>query len=153
MRQDITLHVNGKIHTVNIEPDTPLIYILRNDLGLKGVKAACGLEQCGACDVIVDGAAVPSCQLEVHKVQGLEITTIEGLGTPDHLHPLQEAFAEHGALQCGFCTPGMIMNAYALLLKNPSLTREQIIMGMENNLCRCSAHKRIVRAIESVSTK
>jgi len=148
MRQDITLHVNGKIHTVNIEPDTPLIYILRNDLGLKGVKAACGLEQCGACDAIVDGAAVPSCQLEVHKVQGLEITTIEGLGTPDHLHPLQEAFIEEQAIQCGYCAPGMIVAAQGLLNRTRYPTDAEIREALADNLCRCGVHDRIRRAIK-----
>jgi carbon-monoxide dehydrogenase small subunit len=107
---------------------------------------------CGACTVVVDKEAVRSCVASIRSVRGKEVTTIEGLAKGDKLHPLQNAFAEYGAVQCGFCTPGMIMNAYAMLLKNPKLTRDQIIMGMENNLCRCSAHTRIVQAIESVST-
>jgi carbon-monoxide dehydrogenase small subunit len=108
---------------------------------------------CGACTVVINKQAVRSCMTPIRSVQGKEVITIEGLAEGDKLHPLQNAFVEKGAVQCGFCTPGMIMNAYALLLKNPKATREQILAGMEGNLCRCSAHTRIVKAIESVSTK
>jgi aerobic-type carbon monoxide dehydrogenase small subunit (CoxS/CutS family) len=153
MKETINFKLNGKSVNLNVEGDRKLLWVLRTDLGLTGTKYGCGMGLCGACTVVIDKSAVRSCMMPIREVHGKEVTTIEGLAQGDKLHPLQEAFAEHGALQCGFCTPGMIMNAYALLLKNPSLTREQIIMGMENNLCRCSAHKRIVRAIESVSTK
>ena len=130
-----------------------LLWVLRTDLGLTGTKFGCGESLCGACTVVVGKEAVRSCQSPIREVRGKEVTTIEGLEKNGNLHPLQKAFAEQGALQCGFCTPGMIMNAYGLLLKNPKLTRDQIITGMEHNLCRCGAHKRIVQAIENVSKK
>jgi aerobic-type carbon monoxide dehydrogenase small subunit (CoxS/CutS family) len=153
MNETINFKLNGKSTSLNVEGDRKLLWVLRTDLGLTGTKYGCGRSLCGACTVVVGKEAVRSCRLPVREVRGKEVTTIEGLAQGDKLHPLQNAFAEQGAVQCGFCTPGMIMNAYALLLKNPRLTRDQIILGMENNLCRCSAHTRIVQAIESVSTK
>jgi nicotinate dehydrogenase subunit A len=153
MKETINFRLNGKPVKLKVEGDRKLLWVLRTDLGLTGTKHGCGKSLCGACTVVVDKAAVRSCMTSIRSVQGKEVTTIEGLAKEGKLHPLQAAFAEHGAVQCGFCTPGMIMNAYALLLKNPRLTRDGIIAGMENNLCRCSAHKRIVEAIESVSTK
>jgi aerobic-type carbon monoxide dehydrogenase small subunit (CoxS/CutS family) len=153
MKETINFKLNGKPVRLNIEGDRTLLWVLRTDLGLTGTKYGCGKGLCGACTVLVGKEAVRSCQLPIGEVRGKEVTTIEGLAQGEKLHPLQNAFLEKGAVQCGFCTPGMIMNAYAMLHKNPKLTREQIIMGMENNLCRCSAHKRIVQAIESVSTK
>ncbi len=153
MRETIRFKLNGKSTSLNIEGDRKLLWVLRTDLGLTGTKYGCGKSLCGACTVLVGKEAVRSCQLPIRAVRDKEVTTIEGLAQGEKLHPLQNAFFEYGAVQCGFCTPGMIMNAYALLLKNPKLSRDQIIMGMENNLCRCSAHKRIVQAIESVSTK
>jgi nicotinate dehydrogenase subunit B len=147
MSQEIALKVNGRIHHLCVEPDTPLLYALRNDLGLKGTKLGCGLGQCGACKVIVDGQAVPSCQMSVRSAQGREITTIEGLGTADNLHPLQEAFAVEGAVQCGFCAAGMIVTAAALLDRNPHPTDAQIRGAMAGNLCRCGTYDRIFRAI------
>ena len=127
--------------------------MLRTDLGLTGTKYGCGESFCGACTVVVGKEAVRSCQVPVKAVRGKDVTTIEGLEQNGKLHPLQEAFADTGGLQCGFCTPGMIMNAYALLLKTPKPTRSQIRAGMEDNLCRCAAHQRIVQAIERVSTR
>jgi aerobic-type carbon monoxide dehydrogenase small subunit (CoxS/CutS family) len=153
MNETIRFKLNGKQTVLDVDGDRKLLWVLRTDLGLTGTKYGCGTSLCGACTVVINKEAVRSCMLPVRRVQGKDVTTIEGLAQGDKLHPLQNAFAEHGAVQCGFCTPGMIMNAYALLLKNPKLTREQIIMGMENNLCRCSAHKRIVQAIESVAKK
>jgi aerobic-type carbon monoxide dehydrogenase small subunit (CoxS/CutS family) len=153
MKENISFKLNGKSIRLNVEGDRMLLWVLRTDLGLTGTKYGCGKSLCGACTVVIGKEAVHSCQVPVRRVRGKSITTIEGLAQGDNLHPLQKAFVEYGALQCGFCTPGMIMNAYALLLKNPKLTREQILAGMENNLCRCSAHKRIVQAIESVSAK
>ena len=153
MKETIRFKLNGKSVTLDVEGDRKLLWVLRTDLELTGTKYGCGKSLCGACTVVVNKQAVRSCMLPIREVRGKEVLTIEGLAQGDKLHPLQNAFAEYGAVQCGFCTPGMIMNAYALLLKNPKLTRDQIIMGMENNLCRCSAHKRIVQAIESVSTK
>ena len=153
MKETINFKLNGKSTSLNIDGDRMLLWVLRTDLGLTGTKYGCGKSFCGACTVVIGKEAVRSCQVPVREVRGKEVTTIEGLAKGDKLHPLQSAFAEHGAVQCGFCTPGMIMNAYSMLLKNPKLTRKQIIDGMENNLCRCSGHQRIVRAIESVSTK
>lgn len=151
MSREISLNVNGKTYHVSVEPDTPLLYVLRNDLKLKGAKFACGLNQCGACRVIIDGQAVTSCRLPVKTVEGREITTIEGLGTIAAPHPLQKAFIEEQAVQCGFCTPGMVVAAKALLDKNPRPTDEEIKAGMSKNLCRCGTHNRIIRAIRRVS--
>jgi aerobic-type carbon monoxide dehydrogenase small subunit (CoxS/CutS family) len=153
MKENISFTLNGKPIKLNVEGDRKLLWVLRTDLGLTGTKYGCGIGLCGACTVVVDKAAVRSCTMPIRDVQGKKVMTIEGLAQGDKLHPLQKAFADYGAVQCGFCTPGMLMNAYAMLLKNPKLTRDQILMGMENNLCRCAAHKRIVQAIESVSTK
>ncbi|MFI5176433.1 MAG: (2Fe-2S)-binding protein [Terriglobia bacterium] len=153
MKETITFQLNGRATKLDIEGDRMLLWVLRTDLGLTGTKFGCGESLCGACTVVVGKEAVRSCQLSVREVRGKEVTTIEGLARNGTLHPLQKAFAEHGALQCGFCTPGMIMNAYALLLRNPRPTRDQIISGMDHNLCRCAAHKRIVEAVESVSKK
>jgi nicotinate dehydrogenase subunit B len=149
--QEITLKVNGRVHRLRVAPDTPLIYILRNDLGLKGAKLACGLGQCGACKVIVDGQAVPSCRTPVRSVQGREITTIEGLGTAGDLHPLQQAFIEEAAVQCGFCTPGMIIAAKALLDRSPRPTDAEIRAEMAGNLCRCGVYDRVLRAVKRVA--
>lgn len=153
MKETILFKLNGKQTVLDVEGDRTLLWVLRTDLGLTGTKYGCGSSLCGACTVVINKEAVRSCSVPVRNVKGKEVTTIEGLAQGEKLHPIQAAFAEYGAVQCGFCTPGMIMNAYALLLKNPKLTRAQIIMGMEGNLCRCSAHKRIVQAIESVSSK
>jgi len=151
MKETITFKLNGKPTTLNTEGDRTLLWVLRTDLGLTGTKYGCGTSLCGSCTVVIGKDAVRSCQTAIRSVKGKEVTTIEGLAKGDKLHPLQKAFVEHGAVQCGFCTPGMIMNAYSMLLKNPKLTRKQIIEGMEFNLCRCSGHTRIVKAIESVS--
>ncbi len=151
MKETIDFRLNGRPTRLDVESSRMLLWVLRTDLGLTGTKFGCGENLCGACTVVVGKEAVRSCQLPVREVRGKDVVTIEGLEKNGNLHPLQKAFAERGAFQCGFCTPGMIMTAYALLLKNPRLTREQIIDGMEQNLCRCGAHKRIVEAIESVS--
>jgi aerobic-type carbon monoxide dehydrogenase small subunit (CoxS/CutS family) len=153
MKETIDFRLNGKPTKLEVEGDRMLLWVLRTDLGLTGTKFGCGASLCGACTVIVGKEAVRSCQLPVEEVRGQEVTTIEGLAKNGTLHPLQKAFDENGAFQCGFCTPGMIMTAYGLLLKNPKMTRAQIIEGMEQNLCRCGAHKRIVQAIESVCKK
>jgi len=153
MKETIKFTLNGKPQTLDVEGDRKLLWVLRTDLGLTGTKFGCGMGLCGSCTVVIDKKAVRSCRLPVREVNGKEVLTVEGLAQGDTLHPLQNAFLEHGAVQCGFCTPGMLMNAYALLLENPSASRDEIIKGMDNNLCRCSAHTRIVQAIESVSTK
>ncbi|MFN2231726.1 MAG: molybdopterin cofactor-binding domain-containing protein [Anaerolineae bacterium] len=147
MPGEITLRVNGQDHRVSVDPDTPLLYVLRNDLGLKGAKLGCGLGQCGACTVLVDGRATPSCRLPVRAIRGREITTVEGLGTPEHPHPLQEAFVAEGAAQCGYCTAGMVVAAAALLKENPSPSDDEIRAHMAGNICRCGTHERVLRAI------
>ena len=147
MKKIFELKVNGQIHQVEVDPDTSLIYVLRNDLGLKGVKLACGKEQCGACKVLIDGQAVPSCQLPVEDVAGTEITTIEGLGTAETLHPLQQAFIEEQALQCGYCTPGMIISAQGLLNRRRYPTDAEIREALGDDLCRCGVYDRVRRAI------
>ena len=151
MTETIRFTLNGKKVAVETEGDRKLLWVLRTELGLTGTKYGCGAGACGACTVLVDKAAVRSCMADVKSVAGKTVTTIEGLADGENLHPLQQAFIEHGAVQCGFCTPGMTMNAAALLEKTPKMTRPEILGGMENNLCRCGAHKRIVEAIESVS--
>lgn len=151
MTETIPFKLNGKATSVTVDPERKLLWVLRGDLGLTGTKFGCGASLCGSCTVVVNRAPVRSCQLSMKEVRGKEITTIEGLAQAGKLHPLQEKFIEHGGMQCGFCTPGMIMNAYGLLLKNPRLTRQQIIAGMDRNLCRCAAHTRILRAIEEVA--
>ncbi|MEZ4673146.1 MAG: molybdopterin cofactor-binding domain-containing protein [Caldilineaceae bacterium] len=148
MSDSITLTVNGQQYPLTVDPETPLLYILRNDLGLKGPKYGCGAEQCGACKVLVDGAAVPSCQLPVGQVQNTEITTVEGLGSADAMHPLQEAFVEEGAIQCGYCVTGMIMAAQGLLNRTRYPTDEEIREALDTNLCRCGVYDRVRRAIK-----
>jgi aerobic-type carbon monoxide dehydrogenase small subunit (CoxS/CutS family) len=151
MDENISFKLNGKTVSVTTDPDRMLLWVLRTDLGLTGTKYGCGEGQCGACTVMLGDRAVRSCIIPMGIVKGKEVTTIEGLAQNGELHPIQEAFVKHDALQCGFCTPGMILNAYGLLLKNPQPTRQQIIDGMENNLCRCGAHTRIVQAIEDAA--
>ena len=143
----ITLRVNGKTQTVDVDPSTPLLYVLRNDLELNGAKFGCGLEQCGACTVLVDGVSTRSCVTPLSRVGQSEVTTLEGLGTIDKLHPLQQAFIDEQAAQCGYCTSGMIMAAKALLDQNPRPTEVQVRDGLAGNLCRCGSHNRIVRAV------
>jgi len=151
MKQTITFTLNGKPSSLEVDPTRALLWVLRHDLGLTGVKYGCGAGLCGACTVVVGRQAVRSCLLEVNSIAGKEVTTVEGLASNGDLHPLQKAFVEYDALQCGYCTPGMIMNAYSLLLHNPRPSRSQIIEHMEGNLCRCGAHKRIVQAIEAAA--
>jgi nicotinate dehydrogenase subunit A len=151
MAQKITLNVNGRTQQVEVEADTPLLYVLRNDLGLKAAKFACGTEQCGACKVIIDGYAVNSCRLPVRMMQGRQITTLEGLETNGKLHPLQQAFIDEQALQCGFCTAGMIVAAKALLDRKPNPTDDAIRSDLRLNLCRCGVYDRMLRAIRRVA--
>jgi aerobic-type carbon monoxide dehydrogenase small subunit (CoxS/CutS family) len=140
------LKVNGRAHTVDVEPATPLLYVLRNDLGLQGPRFGCGLGQCGACKVIINGAAVPSCVMPMSSVRG-EITTLEGLSANGKLHPLQQAWIEEQVPQCGFCQNGQIMTAKAMLDKNPHPTDAQIRQAMNDTLCRCMTYYRIQTAI------
>ena len=151
MTDPISFRLNGRPVQLEVDGDRTLLWVLRTDLGLTGTKYGCGESLCGACTVVVGRDAVRSCQVPVKSVRGKDVTTIEGLERDGKLHPLQEAFADTGGLQCGYCTPGMIMTAYALLLKTPKPTRAQIVAGMEDNLCRCAAHHRIVQAIEKAS--
>lgn len=148
MAERITLTVNRTTRTVEVEPDTPLLYVLRNDLELNGAKFGCGLAQCGACTVEIDGKATRSCVTPVGSVKGKKITTIEGLGELEKLHPLQRAFIAEQAAQCGYCINGMIMTASALLARNKQPTEPQIREALADNLCRCGTHNRIVRAIQ-----
>lgn len=151
MDEKISFKLNEKSVSLTIDSERTLLWILRTDLGLTGTKYGCGKGLCGACTVIVDNRAVRSCIIPVRSIKGKKVLTIEGLARNGKLHPIQEAFAKHDALQCGFCTPGMILNAYGLLLRNPQPTRKEIIEGMEYNLCRCGAHVRIIEAIESAA--
>jgi nicotinate dehydrogenase subunit A len=139
--------VNGKVHAVDVDPTTPLLYVLSDDLALNGPKFGCGLGQCGACTVIVKGQAVRSCITPVKSVEGAEITTLEGIGTIEKPHPLQQAFIEEQAAQCGFCINGVIMTAKAFLDKNPKATEPEIQQAMSGVLCRCFTHVRMLRAI------
>ena len=143
----IALKVNGRTHTVDVDPATPLLYILSDDLELGGPKFGCGLGQCGACTVIVKGEAIRSCITPVRTVAGSEITTLDGLGTFDAPHPLQKAFIDEQAAQCGFCLNGVIMTAKAFVDKNPRATEQQIQQGLSGVLCRCFTHVRMLRAI------
>lgn len=143
----ITLQVNGKPHRVDADPATPLLYVLADHLQLNGAKYGCGLGQCGSCTVLVDGEAVFSCVVPVSALAGRAITTLEGLGTPERPGPVQRAFIEEQAAQCGFCIPGMIVRAHALLARNPSPTPAEIRSHMSPNLCRCGTHMRILRAV------
>ena len=142
------LRVNGEPRTVSVEPDVPLLYVLRNDLELNGPKFGCGQAQCGACTVLVDGKAVRSCVTPVSAAAQGRITTIEGLGTVERLHPLQRAFIEEQACQCGFCGNGMVMSAKALLDRTPRPSARQIKQALNGHLCRCASHNRIVRAVQ-----
>ena len=151
MIEKLKFTLNGKPVELSVDGDRMLLWVLRTDLGLTGTKYGCGESYCGACTVLVNHDPVRSCQMAVKDVQGQTVITIEGLAQNNKLHPLQKQFMEHDALQCGFCTPGMIMNAYALLRKNPRPSVKQIIEGMDDNLCRCGAHNRIIRAVQAAA--
>ena len=149
----VELHVNGKTHRLDVDPERPLLSVLRDELDLTGSKYGCGEGQCGACTVLVDGTAVRSCILPAGSAKGKKITTIEGLELNGHLHPLQEAFLEMQAMQCAFCTSGMIMSGAALLAKNPNPSEAEIARQMEGNICRCCVYPRIVSAIRLAARK
>jgi aerobic-type carbon monoxide dehydrogenase small subunit (CoxS/CutS family) len=151
MEETIKFQLNGKKTEALIDPGQTLLWVLRNHFGLTGTKFGCGMGFCGSCTVLIDNEPVRSCQLSVGEAAGKNIVTIEGLSSDGKLHPVQKAFVEHDSLQCGYCTPGMIMNATGLLLKNPSPTVEEIKKGMEDNYCRCGAHKRIIEAVQTAS--
>jgi aerobic-type carbon monoxide dehydrogenase small subunit (CoxS/CutS family) len=147
--REVSFTLNGKPTRLTVDETRPLLWVLRDDLGLTGTKFGCGEGLCGSCTVLVNNAPVRSCATPVGDVQGRQVLTIEGLAKGDRLHPIQEAFAEHVAYQCGYCTPGMIMGAYALLLRNPKATRADIVRELDSHLCRCGAHVRILKAVES----
>ena len=151
MTETIQFILNDKPVSVTVDGERTLLWVLRTDLGLTGTKYGCGEGLCGSCTVLVDNEAVPSCQTPVGSLAGREVRTIEGLSGNGKLHPLQRAFMKHDALQCGFCTPGMILKAYGFLSTNPKPTRDQIVAEMDGNLCRCGAHVRIVQAIEDAA--
>ncbi len=151
MKHEIELSVNGEVWEVEAAPHRTLLEVLREDLGLTGAKEGCGLGTCGSCTVLIDGAPVLSCLTLALEAQGKNITTIEGLMKDNKPDPLQEAFVNHGALQCGWCTPGAIMSSKALLEKNPNPSREEIREALAGNLCRCTGYKKIVEAVESVT--
>ena len=147
MAEKVSFALNKESVSVTTEGQRPLLWVLRTDFGLTGTKFGCGQAYCGGCTVLVDNKAVRSCVYPVRNVDGRDVITIEGLATDDRLHPIQEAFVGHDAFQCGYCTPGMIMTAYGLLSENPEPTRQEVIEGMDLNLCRCGAHTRIIDAI------
>jgi aerobic-type carbon monoxide dehydrogenase small subunit (CoxS/CutS family) len=149
----IEFKLNHNRIRLSVDSERTLLWVLRADLGLTGTKCGCGIGACGACTVLLGGEAVRSCTIPVIDVKGKDVVTVEGLAINGHLHPLQKAFVEHNALQCGFCTPGMILTAYSLLLTKPAPKEEDIIEGMEDNLCRCGSHQRIIRAIQSAARK
>jgi aerobic-type carbon monoxide dehydrogenase small subunit (CoxS/CutS family) len=151
MTEKINFTLNDKPVSLEVDGDRQLLWVLRTELGLTGTKYGCGEGICGACTVLVNNEDVRSCQTRIKDVQGAKVVTIEGLEKDGKLHPIQNAFVKHDALQCGFCTPGMIMKAHSLLTENPNPSRKDIIKGMEDNLCRCGAHPRILDAIETAA--
>lgn len=153
MKQKMELQVNGRVYEVFVEPWKTLLEVLRGEVGLTGAKMGCDDGNCGACTVIVDGKAIKSCLMLVPQAKGKKILTIEGLGSEENLHPLQQAFIEYFAVQCGFCTPGMILAAKALLDENPNATEEEIREGLHGNICRCTGYVKIVEAIEAARDK
>jgi aerobic-type carbon monoxide dehydrogenase small subunit (CoxS/CutS family) len=151
MKRTIQFTLNGQPRELTVDGDRRLLWVLRTELGLTGTKYGCGEGDCGACTVLVDGEAVRSCRYPFNNVEGKEVLTIEGLASGDRLHPLQQAFVDHDALQCGFCTPGMIMTAYSELSRGRTPPPEVISFMMEDNLCRCGAHTRIIQAIQTAA--
>jgi len=151
MKENIKFKLNGKPVSLSVDADRMLVWVLRSELGLTGTKYACGEGFCGVCTVLVDNEPIQSCQFPLKNVRGKSVLTIEGLAADGKLHPLQEAFIKHSAMQCGFCTSGMILGAYSLLRKKPNPTRAEIIQGLEEHLCRCSSYNRIIQAVETAA--
>jgi aerobic-type carbon monoxide dehydrogenase small subunit (CoxS/CutS family) len=153
MTENVSFKLNDKPVRVDLDSDRLLLWVLRTDLKLTGTKFGCGEGHCGACTVLVDKIAMRSCITKVKDVKDKEVVTIEGLAKDGKLHPVQDAFLKHDALQCGFCTPGMVLTAVSLLGRNPQPTREQAVRGLENNFCRCGAHTRILDAVQTAATE
>jgi aerobic-type carbon monoxide dehydrogenase small subunit (CoxS/CutS family) len=151
MKEIINLKLNDKSLSLTVDGERMLLWVLRTDLGLTGAKYGCGEGFCGTCTVLVNRKAVRSCQLPVKNVKGKEVMTIEGLAKNGELHPLQKTFIKHNSMQCGYCTSGMILNAYALLIENPQPSLKEIIQGMDDNFCRCGSHTRIIQAIQEAA--
>jgi len=151
MERAIRFTLNGQATGITVDDQRMLLWVLRSDLGLTGAKCGCGEGLCGACTVIVDNQAIRSCSIPVKELAGKHVLTIEGLAHDGRLHPIQEAFVKHSALQCGFCTPGMILTAYAMLLENARPSREEIMNALDYNLCRCGSHPRVLEAIEGAA--
>lgn len=151
METSIRFGLNGRSSTLHVDDERTLLWVLRTDLGLTGTKYGCGTGLCGACTVMIGGEAVRSCLTPLKEVKNRDVLTVEGLARDGGLHPLQRAFIEHGGAQCGYCTPGMLMTAYALLQKDRRPSRAAIVAGMEHNLCRCGSHQRIIAAIEAAA--
>jgi len=149
VKRELRLTVNGDEYHVLVEPRRTLLEVIREDIGLTGTKNGCGAGECGACTVLLDNEAVNSCLVLAHEADGQEVVTIEGLARGGALHPVQEAFVEQGAIQCGFCTPGMVLSTVALLDRNPDPTREEILHGLKGNLCRCTGYVKIIDAVEA----
>ena len=154
MKESVVLRVNGQSHTVEIDPSTPLLYVLRNQLELNGPKYGCGLQQCGACMVLLDGKAQPSCMITVKSAKDHTITTLEGISeSDDSLHPVQKAFIDEQAAQCGYCLNGMVISSVSLLNQNPNPDDEAIREGLQRNLCRCGSHSRIIKAVKRAAAR
>ena len=153
MEEAIRFKLNGRDTELVTDPNQILLWVLRNNFGLTGTKFGCGIGFCGSCTVLIDNEPVRSCMTAVGDIAGRSVVTIEGMETDGKLHPIQQAFIDHDALQCGFCTPGMILTASGLLTKNPSPSREEIVAGLEENLCRCGAHNRIIDAVQDAAGK
>ena len=151
MRRRISFLINGEPTEVDVDPRRKLLWVLRTELGLTGTKYGCGERECGACTVLVDGRRIFSCDTTMNAVSDREVTTVEGLADGDVLHPVQQAFAEHDALQCGFCTPGLIMGAVSLLERNPEPSEDEIKEGLQRHLCRCGTHVRVIQAVQAAS--
>jgi len=151
MRQPIQFVLNGEPTEIDTDPRRPILWVLRTDLALTGTKYGCGERECGACTVLLDGRPIYACRTPIRSVQGREVTTVEGLAKDGKLHPVQQAFADHDALQCGYCTPGLIMGAVGFLMRNPDPTEDQIREGLEGHLCRCGTHLRVLQAVQAAA--
>jgi carbon-monoxide dehydrogenase small subunit len=153
VKKDINLKVNGKIHAIQVDSKDMLVDVIRDKVGLTGTKEGCGTGECGACTVLINGEPVNSCLYLAIRAEGKEILTIEGLGNPASLHPLQQAFVENGAVQCGFCAPGMLLSAHALLMRNPNPNEQEIRKGISGNICRCSGYVKVIKSIQQAAAR